>query len=252
MSTAKQAHIIITTDPVEYTPPHPGFIYCLVDDLRRPTVMKIGHTKNVESRLKQIQTGYPMDLHLWWKHEGSREEEQAMHYCMRHYRHNGGRQREWYIATPESIQRAAFHQSGPMSDSYIDRMAWIKKLNVYEYLKKKTPDYPTQLWRYSYRLRAGSWFRDCFEGLCVEFILSNDQAVSTKYKGLNAYEIGCAERIYKAHRNDSMTDRDVFFVLNLAFEHAAKHGVRSPDYVSCLLEIERSQYRLKNTYKGFR
>lgn len=70
-----------------------GVIYFITDHKEHPTMVKIGFTRNrPEARLKALQTGSPVSLHLMGWIPAPTEAEREIHDVLRDYRTHG----EWF------------------------------------------------------------------------------------------------------------------------------------------------------------
>lgn len=76
-----------------------GFIYFIQGENGGP--IKIGYTKDIEQRLKELQTGYPDILKLLIAFPGNHEYEKALHRQLKLYRLNG----EWFKPDPAVFRK---------------------------------------------------------------------------------------------------------------------------------------------------
>ena len=78
-------------------------IYFILEE--ENNVIKIGYSKNVVSRLRQLQTSIPYQLRLLGKIEGTTKEERRIHEYLNPYRMKG----EWFDYKIKMVQASVAH-----------------------------------------------------------------------------------------------------------------------------------------------
>jgi len=231
---------------------HPGFVYCLVDDFKRPKLIKIGHSKNVQNRLSQINSGMPIEMHLWWSFEGYREDEMAMHWLLRKFKHPVGKQREWYTASRQCLAKAYFHHTGPMSNGYCEKMKWLKRRKMLNYLRRKNKAQTSYDWLDSYAQR------DNIEHYISEIAQRFDRAfynnpLLIQYIGFDDFTKSFLKNIAFPTTGSTITDKQLIAMMKIAKDFFKGYWQEGPlqtlqleirgDYYHMVMLLMRAKYK---------
>lgn len=76
------------------------YVYFIGGELRRGRLIKIGRARNVDARLRQLQTGSPVKLHIFAAVEGDRIDEARFHVRFAKHREHG----EWFKLTDSMVR----------------------------------------------------------------------------------------------------------------------------------------------------
>ena len=118
-----------------------GFIYCALDHDRE--LIKIGFSKDVHNRIRQINTGHVSNLRLYKCYKATQEHERAMLYRLRKYKVEARHAREWFEWNQKVLDIFNHHGEYGFSDSYLNRVLRrnARRAELYkERVNKNRPD----------------------------------------------------------------------------------------------------------------
>ena len=119
-----------------------GFVYCAVNESQR--ICKIGYSKDVHKRVKQLNCGSLIRLDLWTHMHGSRQAESAFHYRMRNYKLDTTHAREFFAITEQSVKIIMHHMKHGFSETYMRRVKWRSDYRANKYKERLAARRPTK------------------------------------------------------------------------------------------------------------